>query len=202
MKQFFEFLPVGAFFITYVVTRDIFNSTAVLMGALLVQVVFEYAVYKQVEKKTQIIFAVAVIFGGATLLFRDETFILWKPTIVNWLFSVILVVTMLVAKRNLIELALGSQLKLPEGIWRNLNYGWSAGFFIAGVLNLIVAYGFSLDFWVTYKLIGGFAITLFYIFMTFYYLYVTGHLQQLQQPDETDTSTPADRPAEGQTPDP
>ena len=61
MKQFFEFLPIGAFFITYVVSRDIFISTAVLMCALFAQVVFEAVVYRHVEKKTQIIFAVAIV---------------------------------------------------------------------------------------------------------------------------------------------
>ena len=109
MKQFFEFLPVGAFFITYVVSRDIFISTAVLMCALCAQVVFEAVVYRHVEKKTQIIFAVAIIFGGATLLFRDETFILWKPPIVTWLFSVILLGAYYMTRRNLLEVALGGR---------------------------------------------------------------------------------------------
>ncbi len=199
MKQFFEFLPVGAFFITYVVSRDIFISTAVLMCALFAQVVFEAVVYRHVEKKTQIIFAVAIIFGGATLLFRDETFILWKPTIVNWLFSVILLGAYYVTRRNLLEVALGGQLRLPPTVWRNLNYGWATGFFVAGLLNLIVAYGFSLDFWVTYKLVGGFAITLFYIFITFYYLHVTGHLAQLREQAEEKPDAPA---AESRAPDP
>ena len=179
MKQFFEFLPVGAFVIAYIITRDIFISTGVLMAALLAQVVFEYAAYRQVEKKTLIIFAVAVVFGGATLLFRDEIFILWKPTIVNWLFAMILLTSQLFFQRNLLQAALGSQLVLPAEIWRNLAFGWSGGFFLAGVLNLVVAYNFTLDFWVTYKLIGGFATTLFYIFLTFYYLHVTGHLRAL-----------------------
>ena len=179
MKQFFEFLPVGAFVIAYVITRDIFISTGVLMAALLAQVVFEYAAYRQVEKKTLIIFAVAVVFGGATLLFRDEIFILWKPTIVNWLFAMILLTSQLFFQRNLLQAALGSQLVLPAEIWRNLAFGWSGGFFLAGVLNLVVAYNFTLDFWVTYKLVGGFATTLFYIFLTFYYLHVTGQLRAL-----------------------
>jgi intracellular septation protein len=28
-----------------------------------------------------------VVFGGATLLLRDETFIKWKPTMLYWLFA-------------------------------------------------------------------------------------------------------------------
>ena len=65
---------------------------------------------------------------------------------------------------------LGSKLKLPGEIWRNLNTGWAVGFFISGVLNLIVAYNFSEATWVTYKLVGGFATTLIYIFITIIYL--------------------------------
>lgn len=199
MKQFVEFLPVGAFVIAYVITRDIFVSTGVLMAGLLVQVIFEFVAYRQVEKKTWIIFAVAMVFGGATLMFRDEIFILWKPTIVNWLFAAILLGAQLLFGRNLLQAALGRQLQLPEPIWRNLVYGWTVGFFLAGALNLVVAYNFDLDFWVTYKLVGVFATTLFYIFLTFYYLHVTGHLQKLMVEPEareksaaTQNNTPPD----------
>ena len=55
------------------------------------------------------------------------------------------------------------------------------GFFIAGALNLVVAYNLSMEFWVSYKLIGGFALTFTYILITMAYLARKGML-----PDNTD----------------
>ena len=79
---------------------------------------------------------------------------------------------------------LGTQLTLPDHVWFNLVMGWSLGFFIAGALNLIVAYGFSLDFWVSFKLIGGFATTLIYISITIAYLAKGGYLQDPDNPTD------------------
>ena len=120
----------------------------------------------------------AIIFGGATLLFRNEEFIQWKPTIVNWLFAVALMCSQILTKENLLQRMLGSQLALPDDTWRTLAIGWSIGFVFAGLLNLIVAYSFSLDFWVSYKLFGGFAITLLYILITLRYLSKKGFLKE------------------------
>ena len=184
MKQFVEFIPVALFVGVYFTTRDIYISTAVLMGGVTLQLIYEWVTERTVDKRTQVIFWVAILFGGATLAFRNEEFIQWKPTIVNWLFSAALLISQYVSTDNLLKKLLGDQLPLPDHVWRNLNLGWSAGFFTAGALNLVVAYGFSLDFWVTYKLVGGFAITFIYMVITMVYLYKGGYIQE-----EPDTAT-------------
>ena len=163
MKQFIEFIPVALFVVVYFTTRDIYVSTAVLMAGITFQVIFEYLRFGHVDKRTQMVFWIAIVFGGATLVFRNEAFIQWKPTIVNWMFAGALLASQWFGGDNLLKKLLGDQVPLPDHVWRNLNFGWSLGFFVAGVLNLVVAYFFSLDFWVSYKLIGGFAITLIYI---------------------------------------
>jgi intracellular septation protein len=83
-----------------------------------------------------------------------------------------------IGTQNLIEKILGSQLDLPGHVWRNLNIGWALGFFVAGVLNLIVAFSFSLEIWVTYKLVGGLLITSTYIIATIFYLLKGGYLKE------------------------
>ncbi|XOV89535.1 MAG: inner membrane-spanning protein YciB [Pseudomonadota bacterium] len=176
MKQFVEFVPVALFAGVFFYTRDIYIATAILMLGVCVQVGYEYGSTKRVEKKTQVIFWVAILFGGATLLFRNEAFLLWKPTVVNWLFSAALLVSHFMSRENLIEKMLSEQLALPKHAWRNLNFGWSLGFFVAGALNLIVAYTFSLEFWVSYKLFGGIAITMVYMIVTVVYLVKGGYL--------------------------
>ena len=184
MKQFIEFLPIAVFAGVYFYTRDIFFSTAVLIGATLCQIAFEYGSTKTVSRQTLFIFGSVVVLGGMTIAFRDEVFIQWKPTLVNWAFSIVLLAALLVAKVNLLKKMLGSQINLPDHVWRNLVFGWSAGFFTAGALNLIVAFNFDMDFWVSYKLVGGFALTLFYMAVTVTYLVKGGYLEDAE-PDNS-----------------
>lgn len=178
MRQFIEFIPIAFFVAVYFTTRDIYLATAVLMVGVCIQVGIEYGMDGQVRKQTQVVFYVAIIFGGMTLAFRDDLFIKWKPTIVNWVFCVTLLLSQFVTKDNLLKKLLGETISLPDHVWRNLCFGWSFGFFLAGALNLIVAYGFSTDFWVTYKLVGGIAITLTYMVITMVYLVKGGYIEE------------------------
>jgi intracellular septation protein len=180
MKQFIEFVPVALFAAVFFFSRDIYLSTLVLMVAIAAQAGLEYLMTRRIERKTQIIFWISMLFGGATLLLRNELFIQWKPTIINWLFAAGLLASQFLGKDNLLKKMLGAQLRLPDSVWLRLNLGWSLGFFIAGALNLVVAFNFSLAFWVSYKLIGGFAITLSYIVLTLISLSSGGHLQDPQ----------------------
>lgn len=180
MKQFAEFLPIAIFAGVYFYTKDIFLSTAVLMVAMVFQIGYEYISNKFVARQTWFVFGSVVVLGGMTLAFRDEVFIQWKPTLVNWAFCVALLGAEFIAKINLLKKMLGAQIRLPDHVWRNLTFGWSLGFFIAGALNLVVAFNFSMDFWVSYKLIGGFALTLFYMIVTVTYLVKGGYLEDAQ----------------------
>ena len=95
------------------------------------------------------------MLGGATLFLQDATFIKWKPTALYWLFSLVLAGSQLLFKKNLIRSMMQqAQLELPENVWLNLNYSWMAFFAIMGVLNIYVAYNYSLDSWVDFKLFG------------------------------------------------
>ena len=93
------------------------------------------------------------------------------------------------ANTSLFQLLLGKQLSLPREVWFKLGYGWSLGFFIAGALNLIVAYNFSLDFWVAYKLVGGFGLTLTYTVIMMVYLHKLGLLGQLEPGEQSELSS-------------
>ncbi|HIG41167.1 MAG: inner membrane-spanning protein YciB [bacterium] len=192
MKQFVEFIPVAIFVAVYFgAGRDIFISTAALMAAMLLQVMFEFATTKTVAKRTLYIFGIVIVLGSLTLVFRNEAFILWKPTIVNWVFCLGLLANQLLGKDNILKKILGEQLNLPDQVWKTLTLGWSAGFFLAGALNLVVAHYFSLDFWVSYKLIGGFGLTLSYIIVTVIYLSTGGFLEDSDSSsDSVDINNP------------
>lgn len=189
MSQLLDFVPVAVFVIVFFLS-DIFYATAALMVGVTIQVLVYLALKKPVSRELKITFWASMIFGGLTLVFRNETFILWKPTIVNWLLAGILVGSHFFSKKNALHRMLGAQMTLHDHVWTRLNFGWAAGFFFAGALNLVVAYNFSLDFWVSYKLIGGFALTFLYILITIGYLAAKGYLQE---PDSDAAADPADR---------
>jgi intracellular septation protein len=104
-----------------------------------------------------------VVFGGATLILHDETFIKWKPTILYWLFAVTLFASAQFFGKNLIRAMLDQQVELPDALWPRLNYAWIGFFAVMGVLNLWVAFNFSTDTWVSFKLFGGMGLMLVFI---------------------------------------
>jgi intracellular septation protein len=175
MNQLLDLAPVLIFVVVFF-TTDIYYATGALMAAVTVQVGAYLLLKKPVSRELQLTFWASLIFGGLTLAFRNETFIQWKPTIVNWLLAGSLIGSYYVGKKNLIEQLLSKQLTLVDEVWTRLNFGWALGFFIAGALNLIVAYNFSMEIWVTYKLVGGFALTFIYIIITMLYLARKGFL--------------------------
>lgn len=185
MQQLLDFLPILVFVAVFF-AADIYWAT----GALMLSVTLQVAVYKllgkPVGRELKLTFWASIAFGGLTLVLRDETFIQWKPTVVNWLLAATLIVSHFM-RTNLIQKAFGGQLKLPDPVWARLNFGWAAGFFFAGALNLAVAYNFSMEFWVTYKLVGGFGLTFTYIALTLIYLHRLGLLEM-----QGDASTPGD----------
>jgi intracellular septation protein len=176
MTKILEFATPIVFFVCWVMTNDIFFSTKALIAAVCLQAGVEYFLTKTLKTMTKVLLASVVIMGGLTLAFRDETFILWKPTIVNWVLAGILAGSQLLFGKSLLRSFLGKQLQLPQPAWFRLGYGWALGFFIAGSLNLVIAYQFSLDFWMKYKLFGGTFLTFTYVIMTIVYLNQIGGL--------------------------
>jgi intracellular septation protein len=104
-----------------------------------------------------------VVFGGLTLFFQDETFIKWKPTLLYWIFAGTLAFASLVLGKNAIRAMIGEQISLPEAIWGRLNLAWIVFFAFMGALNLVVAFNFSTDTWVNFKLFGGMGLMLVFV---------------------------------------
>ncbi len=174
MQQLLDFLPI-LIFVAVFFAADIYWATAALMLSVALQIGVYKLMGRSVGRELKLTFWVSMAFGGLTLLLRDETFIQWKPTVVNWLFAAVLLGGHLM-RSNPIQKLLGGKLELPQPVWTRLNLGWAAGFAFAGALNLMVAYNFSMEFWVVYKLVGGFALTLGYIVTTLVYLHRLGLL--------------------------
>ncbi|MCZ6618536.1 MAG: septation protein IspZ [Gammaproteobacteria bacterium] len=180
MNQFLDFVPILLFVIVFFMS-DIYSATAALMIAVTLQLIIYWALKKPVSRELKLTFWVCLIFGGLTLFFRNELFIQWKPTIVNGLLAISLVASHFFGKSNLIKKVLGKQISLPDEVWTRINLGWAGGFSLAAALNLVVAYNFSMEVWVTYKLIGGFALTFAYVAITLIYLNSKGYLESKEQ---------------------
>ena len=107
--------------------------------------------------------AIIVLFGGATLLLHDETFVKWKPTVLYWLFGAVLFCADIFLGKNLIRAMMQSQITVPEAIWRKLNLSWVFFLALMGAANLYVAYHFSTENWVNFKLFGSLALMLLFV---------------------------------------
>ncbi|MPN53536.1 putative intracellular septation protein A [bioreactor metagenome] len=104
-----------------------------------------------------------VVFGGLTLVFQNEAFIKWKPTILYWVFAVSMAFSALVLRKNPMKAMLGEQLNLPDAVWNKVNLSWIAFFAVMGVLNLVIAFNFPTDTWVNFKLFGGMGLMLVFV---------------------------------------
>ena len=153
MKFLFEVFPVALFFVAIQIW-DIFVATGVAIAATFLQVGWLVARRKRVPSMLWASFAIIVVFGGLTLYLRDKTFILWKPTVLYWLFAAVLAGGPLLG-RNLIRTFLSEQMTLPEPVWRRLNWSWVVFFAFMGALNLYVAYNYSEKIWASFKFFGG-----------------------------------------------
>jgi len=162
MKFLFDIFPVVLFFAAFKL-YDIYVATAVAIGATFVQIAWTWLRHRKVDNMLWAGLAVIVVFGGATLLLRDETFIKWKPTVLYWLFAVALAVAATVFKKNLIRAMMERQITLPDVVWGKLLASWIAFFAGMGALNLFVAYSFSTDAWVNFKLFGGIGLMLAFV---------------------------------------
>lgn len=153
MKFLFDLFPVILFFASFKLW-GIFAATTVTIIATLVQIGWLAFARRRIEPMLWVSLGVVIVCGGATLWLHNETFIKWKPTALYWLFAVALFVAQLGFGKNLIETMLKAQVLLPQRAWNQLNLAWGAFFTALGALNLVVAYCFSTDAWVNFKLFG------------------------------------------------
>jgi intracellular septation protein len=157
-------------------------ATAVAIVATIAQVGWLLARGRKVEPMLWVSAVVIVVFGGATIWLHDETFIKWKPTILYLLFATALAGGRLLAGRNFVKQLLGAQLELPEPVWSRLLWLWCVFFTLLAAVNLLVAFSFSTDTWVNFKLFGLMGLT--FAFVLAMGVWLSRHIKE-----------PADEPA-------
>ncbi len=204
MKQLSDFLPIVLFFIVYKFYLDlpdelilgvndlipflritpgessdaIYLATFAAIVATLIQVAISAIVVKKVEKMPLITLALLIVFGGATLLFKDPLFIQWKPTAINWLFALVFVGSHFIGKKPLVQRMMSQALDIEDDrVWLKLNIAWVGFFLFSGIANLLVApeidplnFQFSEDTWVDFKLFGLLGLTVIFVVAQAFYL--------------------------------
>ncbi|RDH86182.1 MAG: septation protein A [endosymbiont of Escarpia spicata] len=141
MKFLADFFPVILFFVAYKL-YGIYAATAVAIAASFVQVGYGWLRHRHVENMHLITLGILVIFGGLTLVLQDRTFIMWKPSVINWLFGGVFLASLFIGEKPLLERMMGGSINVPSLIWRKLNTTWGLFFILLGFLNLYVANDF------------------------------------------------------------
>ncbi len=186
MKLLFDFLPILLFFVAYKMA-GIYVATAVAIAATIIQVAITWYLKRRLETMHMVSLGLIVVFGGATLWLQNPLFIMWKPTILYTLFGVALLGSRFIGEKTLVERMMGGMLVAPKAIWRRVNTAWAIFFLALSVLNLYVAYNYSEEDWVNFKLFGLMSLTL--VFMIGQGLWLARHAEPV--PDE------ADKPEQG-----
>jgi intracellular septation protein len=153
MKLLFDLFPVILFFAAFKL-KGIFVATAVAIAASALQIGWMLVRRKKVEPMMWASLGIIAVFGGATILLHNETYIKWKPSILYWLMGIVLLAGQMFFRKNAMKNILGKQMTLPDKAWNMVNMSWGIFFALLGCVNLVVAYNFSTDTWVNFKLFG------------------------------------------------
>lgn len=162
MKFLFDFFPILLFFIAYKM-YDIYVATGVAIAAAFAQTFIFWAKHRRFENMHLVTLGLLAVFGGLTIVLHDPVFIKWKPTVINWLFATVFLGSHWVGKQTLIERMMSHAIEAPQNVWLRLSWAWVLFFVSIGVLNLYVAYSFSEEIWVNFKLFGILGITVVFV---------------------------------------
>lgn len=178
MKQWLDFIPLLFFFIAYKVL-GIFPATMVLVASTVV-IYSGIWIASRLERNQIITLVVTLVFGGITLLLHDVTYLKWKATVINWIFALVFMGSHFVGTKVMIEHMLGHAITAPAPIWRKLNFAWTLFFIGSGALNLYIAFHWSMDNWLNFKVFGNLGLTLLFVVAQTFYL--RPYLQQEDTP--------------------
>ena len=99
MKIALDLFPILLFFAAYKL-GTIYEATAVLMAATLVQSLLMYRLEGKLATMQKVTLALIVVFGGLTLLLQDERFIKYKPTLLYSCMALALFFSQFVLKKR------------------------------------------------------------------------------------------------------
>lgn len=194
-KQIIDFAPIVIFFIVFFTTKDFVLATFVLVIGTALQLLTSWILFRQIERMQWIPFLILLPLAGLTIAFDDERFLKWKPSVVNWIFTTVLWLSVWLFKKNWVQAALEAALKANGDLelnsekinWRALNFYTGLFFLITGIINLWIAKQFSTEVWVQFKLFGMLALNI--IGMVALFGYLSKHISVASTDPQSATTT-------------
>jgi len=169
-----DFGPLLVFFFFY------YNSDKNLKIAIppfIVATIIALIVMWVLEKKLPMVPLIGGIlislFGGLTIYFDNPIFIYIKPTIINILFGLALLLGKYFTKEPVLKKILGKSIALTDIGWNLLNKRWTLFFFSLAIINELVWRNMSEEFWVNFKVWGILPVT--FIFTAFQISLINKH---------------------------
>ncbi len=169
-KSFLKFLtdfgPLIIFFYYY---YDSGKDLKIAIPPFIIATIIALAIVWFLEKKIPTVPLLSGIlitfFGGLTIYFNNPVFIYVKPTIINILFGLSLMLGKYFTKEPVLKKLMGKSISLTDNGWEILNKRWIYFFFGLAILNELVWRTQSEEFWVNFKVWGLLPIT--FIFTAF-----------------------------------
>ena len=163
IKFLTDFGPLLIFFIVY---KKNGNDLSVAIPPLIVATLISVCIVYFIEKKIPFVPLMGAVlvstFGGLTLYFKNPIFIYIKPTIINILFAIILLVGRYIFNQNFLKVLLNQAFKMDEIGWNKLNDRWAYFFLFLALLNEIIWRTQTESFWVNFKVWGMLPLTIIF----------------------------------------
>lgn len=163
LKLALEVGPIGVFFLAYRMApapegldaaerqlEQILFATAVFVPTILATLAVSFALTRRLPRMAVITAVVVTVFGGLTLVLRDDTFVKMKPTILYGLFAGILAFGLL-RGRSYLKYLMDELIPMrPEG-WLIFTRRFVAFYLLLAILNEVVWRGWGTDVWVNFR---------------------------------------------------
>ncbi len=163
LKLALEVGPIGIFFLAYRMApvaeglavaerqlEQILFATAVFVPAILATLAISYALTRKLPKMAVITAVVVTVFGGLTLILRDDTFVKMKPTILYTLFAGILGWGLL-RGQSYLKYLMDELIPMQDAGWLKFTRRFVAFYLFLAVLNEVVWRGWGTDVWVNFR---------------------------------------------------
>jgi len=160
LKPLVDYGPLAVFLAAYA-AAGLMVATGVLIAATFAVLALSLVLAGRVPWLPLVTAAVVGVFGGLTLWLNDDTYIKMKPTVVQGLFSALLLGGLAVG-RPLLKPVLGATWHMDNAGWRLLSLRFAIFFAAMAGLNEAVWRTQSTDVWVTFKVFGLIGLTLLF----------------------------------------
>ena len=173
MKALLDFIPLIAFFVVAKMYGIISGAGAILVATLAVTLIHLVMQKGKLDKQQIVVLVLTVVFCGLTLLFQDDLFIKWKSTVINGVFALALIISVLLNK-PLLKLAMQNVFNLTQSGWNKFTLAWAGYFIVMAGLQYYFAFYTSEQTWINFKTYGWLPVML--IFMIGQFVFLKNHL--------------------------